>query len=645
MRSRILIALSFLLATVSASVHAVAVPPAVYHPTDTAKASAVPALLTPADSASYVMALPAPTTAFKSKPKALASTQKAAAMQGNKGRPLQIGFARAMPSGSTPIALEALQWTTLADGGRAARVVVTSPGATALRLGMTVSAADARVSIRFAGSGDVFGPFAVTQLSVAKRYWSPVLDGDKATLELYVPAGVALSSISIAVPEISHLVLAGSALLKAQPTDSIGQSDSCERDVACIATPAALNQAKAVAKMVFTDDGDTFLCTGTLLNDSIHSNTAYFYAANHCMDSQDAANTLVTYWFFDAATCGSLAVPAYQTVTGGAMLLGRSIDSDWALLRLYSPPPANAVFSAWRADVLADATPISVIHHPEGDLKKFSSGVMPRYFTFTDDGSSYATAQYSLGSTEGGSSGSGLLTLGSGGTFYELRGGLFGGAASCADTAGSDYYSRLDVALPLVAQYLTPDAANPQNETVVVEYYDATLDDYFITADKAEIQGLDNGVHPGWARTGLTFLAYSSAATAPAGASPVCRFYVTPQFGDSHFYSANAAECATTAATFAGEWIEESPALFYIQVPDTTSGACPANTRPVYRFLNSANQIHHRYTAEVDERNCLYYGANGDYAEPETCPYAAGDWTLEGYGNPPDQTVMCSPTN
>jgi lysyl endopeptidase len=647
MRGRILIGVSLLCACVATGARAVAVPPAVYQPASTAKESTAPRLLSAAGTREYQITLQAPPATLKRRAKPVGSAGKTSARQGNKGRPLQIGFARDLPDGQRPLYLEALQWQTLADGGKAARVSVTSPSAAAVRLGLVVSKTDPDVSLRFAGSGgqkQVFGPVPANKAAAAKLYWSPVLEGDKATLEIYLPAGVVPGSVQIAIPQISHLVVAGSDLSKAEPTSDIGTSDSCEMDVACVATPAILNQAKAVAKMLFTDAGDTFICTGTLINDSIHSNTAYFYTANHCMDSQEAASTLVTYWFFDAATCGSRAVPPYQTVAGGAMLLGRSIDSDWALLRLNSPPPANAVFSAWRADAMANATPISVLHHPQGDLKKFSRGTMTSYHPF-DDGSSFATAQYTLGSTEGGSSGSGLLTLATGGSFYELRGGLFGGAASCSNPTGNDYYSRLDVALPLVAQYLTPDATNPQNKTVVVEYYDAALDDYFITADKSEIQGLDNGVHPGWVRTGLTFLAYSDAASAPADASPVCRFYVSPQYGDSHFYSADPAECAATATAFAGKWIEESAALFYIQIPNKTTGACPTNTRPVYRFLNKANQIHHRYTAEVDERNCLFYGNDANFDEPESCPVTSGQWTLEGYGNPPTQTVMCSPTS
>jgi hypothetical protein len=164
----------------------------------------------------------------------------------------------------------------------------------------------------------------------------------------------------------------------------------------------------------------------------------------------------------------------------------------------------------------------------------------------------------------------------------------------------------------------------------VVEFYNGTLDDYFITANPAEIQDLDNGVHPGWTRTGLRFLAYANPSTAPASAQPVCRFYVAPAYGDSHFYSASPAECAATAQKFAAQWVYESPTVFYILLPDTTTGACPSGSRGIFRFLNDANGLHHRYTPEVDVRDSII---------------ADGGWTQEGYGTPPDAPVMCTPTN
>src|SRR5205823_12392073 len=129
-----------------------------------------------------------------------------------------------------------------------------------------------------------------------------------------------------------------------------------------------------------------------------------------------------------------------------------SEDWDWALVRLNAAPPAGAFFSAWRSDPVGAGATVSVIHHPEGDLKKWALGMSPGYQTYSD-GSSFIQAQYGQGTTEGGSSGAALLTL-TGAGFYEVRGGLFGGAASCSDLSGIDIYSRLDKLLPLVRQYL-----------------------------------------------------------------------------------------------------------------------------------------------------------------------------------------------
>ena len=77
----------------------------------------------------------------------------------------------------------------------------------------------------------------------------------------------------------------------------------------------------------------------------------------------------------------------------------------------------------------------------------------------------------------------------------------------------------------------------------------------------------------------------------------MCRFYRAPAFGDSHFYSAAPAECAQTAAAHPVDWIYESPNVFYVQLPNTTTGVCPAGTVAVYRFFNTVT-TNHRYTTE-----------------------------------------------
>jgi hypothetical protein len=621
-------------------------PAAVYRPPPSVRAETSGALLTSEAAPRYLLALPAPTRAELAR---LGVAETPDTVMSPRPRRLKVGIARAGPTGDRALPSTALPWQLLQDGGRAARIVIKSPDARAIRLGIDLRTSAPGIALRFAGSAkpqQVFGPYLASEVAQGTRYWSPVLEGDAVTMEIYLPKGVTPDALQLAIPQISHLVAAGGAA-RAEPVEDIGTAAACESDIACVATPAMNAQARAVTKMYFSEGGDSFLCTGTLINDAISSNTPYLFTASHCMDSQEAASTLQTYWFFDAVACGSTTVPPYVTVAGGARLLARSDDYDWALLRLNNPPPAGVTLSAWRADPIPGATPVTILHHPEGDLKKVSQAASAGIGQVIDRGVPLASGTYnvvgpySLGITEPGSSGSGLLTMSAAGTF-ELRGGLFAGSSSCRRPTDQDYYSRLDAAMPLLAQYLSPNTPNPGKQ-VVVEYYAASLDDYFMTADANEISGLDAGVHPGWVRTGLRFLAYSDPNLAPPGTSPVCRFYILPQYGTSHFYSADPNECAQVQVKFAGQWIFETGTAFYIALPDSNTGACPANTHPVYRFLNSANQIHHRYTGEVDLRNCMYYGLSPSVSEPDYCTGAQGAWIEEGYGAPPDATAMCSP--
>ena len=54
--------------------------------------------------------------------------------------------------------------------------------------------------------------------------------------------------------------------------------------------------------------------------------------------------------------------------------------------------------------------------------------------------------------------------------------------------------------------------ANPPPKATVVEFYNAALDHYFVSALPADIAALDSGNLKGWARTGRTFNAYAGAA-------------------------------------------------------------------------------------------------------------------------------------
>jgi hypothetical protein len=172
---------------------------------------------------------------------------------------------------------------------------------------------------------------------------------------------------------------------------------------------------------------------------------------------QTVANTLNTFWNYEATTCGGLTSTQQTQLNGGAAYLYSTNNTDGMLLRLNSAAPSFAYFAGWNATPIANGTDVLALHHPAGDAKMASLGQ-----SISIDGTE-TTVGWTSGTTEGGSSGSGLFTLGPRG--YVLRGGLFGGSASCSNSgslataSNRDYYSRFDVDFSTMKTWLEPQPA------------------------------------------------------------------------------------------------------------------------------------------------------------------------------------------
>jgi len=181
-------------------------------------------------------------------------------------------------------------------------------------------------------------------------------------------------------------------------------------------------------------------------------------------------------------------------------------------------------------------------------------------------------------------------------------------------------------------RYHSPTAFNPViQRDPVIEYYNAALDHYFITMSQPDIDALDSGRIAGWTRTGYAFgtwinrfhLATSETEFPPLDSVPVCRLYIPPAKGDSHFFSASANECAAAIAQHP-DFDYETPQAFLALLPDPVTGIC--NGAKVYRLWNGRVDSNHRYTTSTSVRDQMI----------------ARCYVLEGYG--PDPIVMCVDT-
>jgi hypothetical protein len=160
----------------------------------------------------------------------------------------------------------------------------------------------------------------------------------------------------------------------------------------------------------------------------------------------------------------------------------------------------------------------------------------------------------------------------------------------------------------------------------VVEFYNATLDHYFMTQNVSEIADLDNGVHVGWQRTGKSFLAYLAGHSDNRG-SHVARWYAPTPRIDSHFFSGEGTLewNHMLVPPLSDVWELETQNAFEIALPDTSTGACPTNTVSVYRVWSNRADSNHRYTTDLAVRDAM----------------VARGYIAEGYG--PNGVVMCAP--
>ena len=300
-------------------------------------------------------------------------------------------------------------------------------------------------------------------------FWAPVTLGDAQTIVVTMPPGTdAAMRSSFTVTAVSHLVYSPVEPVVEEILKSAG---ACEFDVACYPAVQETTTAKSVAKMLFSDTLGSYLCTGTLLVDADpRTYVPYFYTANHCINTQTVASSLITYWQYQATSCGSSVLASYQTLSLGSFLYSTSSTFDSTLLVLNQDAPASAVFSGWNADLVTATNPSTTIgiHHPAGDLKKLSRANSTLGYASYNGVGSFISVAWLSGVTEGGSSGSGLFTQTGANGSFQLRGGLKGGSSSCLNPGGLDSYSRLDLVYPSIQAYIN-GAVTPLTTLATVE--------------------------------------------------------------------------------------------------------------------------------------------------------------------------------
>lgn len=538
------------------------------------------------------------------------------------GNPLQAGFKRSIPAVETIEKFASyLDWEMFADGRHLAALSVVSPQAVGSRFVLNVEQLHPRAQLRFSSpvSDEVFivsGEDVINSIFVNKQegldsgndlYVGPYLEGEQITLEILLPKEISTIDTKISIPYLSHMFIDP---VEYQQTSSRYSDLSCMPNAAC--EPTAQTRSDSVAKMVFTDAyGDSYMCTGTLINDTQNSSTPYFLTANHCIESRQEASTLQTFWFYKSSFCSFDSTPSnYKKLTKGADLLFSQGATDTVLLRLREPAPLGATYAGWTTASVVRST-ANVIHHPDGQPQKIAKGSVSSayadckeldyesFFCTASRSSSagYLQVGYTNSATASGSSGAGLFVergspSSSTGQWY-IAGQLYGGDSSCGNRYGTDYYGRFELAFKAgLTTWLTSDKpiGSSDNRSGVFRFYNTKTGTHFFTNSEAERDNVINK-YASFIYEGEAFYAHQASGVA---LSPVYRFY--HKVLGSHFYTISKSEKEHVERTYP-DYIYEGIAWY------AAPAAVPGSTA-LYRFYNTKTGTHF-YTVNTQEKDSI----------------------------------------
>ena len=343
-------------------------------------------------------------------------------------------------------------WEALEDGARLWRLRVQAPNATDLNLGFSRFRLPPGASLHIlseAEAGFFQGPYTSADNAAHGELWTAVVPGDRAVVELYVPASAEFE------PELRLGAVGRGYRDLFKRAKFRGDQGSCNIDVICPEGDQWRDEIRSVARYTFVDS-DTFICTGTLVRDVPGSGIPYVLSAGHCGVSESTDQTVVVYWNFESAVCGSLdgfpgawsqnqSGAVFRATRGGPPNYG---DNDMLLLQLEETPDEsfNVYYAGW--DARTGSTPQSsvCIHHPQGEAKAISFNDDALSITSSCIGSSSSNTHWRVdnweqGTTEQGSSGAGLWDPAT----RRIVGYLSGGTASCDDPQGYDCFGRLAI--------------------------------------------------------------------------------------------------------------------------------------------------------------------------------------------------------
>ena len=324
-------------------------------------------------------------------------------------------------------------WETLPSGRSLWRLRINSPGVLSLNLGFTRFwlPPGARMLIYPANGGGPVLAFDESDNADHGELWTAVLLTVEVVVELEVDPDLRWQ-VDLELTSIGR----GYRFFGEDFSDKSGE---CNIDVICEEGDPWRDEIDTVG--VYSLGGSTF-CTGFMVNNTAEDGKAYFMTAYHCDIRAGLAPSIVVYWNFQSPVCGQQSGGSLDDNQNGSTLRAEYLTTDVTLVELDDlPDPAfNVKYAGWNRSNSVPTSAVA-IHHPRTDEKSISFEDDPLSVTTYQgtaspgDGTHLRVADWDLGTTEGGSSGSPLFDQD-----HYVVGQLHGGQAACGNDL-PDWYA------------------------------------------------------------------------------------------------------------------------------------------------------------------------------------------------------------
>lgn len=282
----------------------------------------------------------------------------------------------------------------------------------------------------------VIGKFTNANLMEDGTFYPQEMPGDEIIVEYYEPANAAFAG-KLVIDQISQGYYDFFHIYRDEKEEKGGLGDAegtCHPNAICY-DATWHDQIQSVVCYTMTSGQYVYMCSGAMVNNTARDGKQYLLSANHCYES----GTWRFYFNYQANTCTGTNGSILKTATGYTLKAkddGNS-SSDFMLVEITGTinPSYNVFLAGWTTATTLPTNPTDcgAIHHPGGDIKKFS---VPQHISASGKfwSVNWATA---TGATEQGSSGSPLFNKDK-----LIVGQLYAGSSSCSTPTGWDYYGK-----------------------------------------------------------------------------------------------------------------------------------------------------------------------------------------------------------